>query len=162
MLINDHEAATAQILGLSNDLMPTRSSGRGFGEPRTDFGPAIPLVSDAVEAGLPRHALRHVAEWLSGGDAARVASLEWGIVPKATLERRGLKLSVAESERTERVARLIVHARSTFGSDAPARSFLLSPNDGLDGHTPFDMAETDQGTRRAGEILDALENGRLL
>ena len=32
-------------------------------------------------------ALRHVAEWLAGGDKAKVSALEWGVVPKTTLER---------------------------------------------------------------------------
>jgi putative toxin-antitoxin system antitoxin component (TIGR02293 family) len=124
--------------------------------------PSPVLIEEAVEKGLPRHALRHVAEQIAGADKARIASLEWSIVPKTTLERRTDQLSPVESERTERVARLFVHARRALGTEAEARDFMTTPHPQLDGRTPVDAARTDLSTRRAEQILNALEYGLAL
>ena len=121
--------------------------------------PSPVLIEKAVEKGLPRLALRHVAEQIVGADKAKVSSLEWTIVPKTTLERREAQLSPVESERTERVARIFVHARRALGSEAEARAFMIAPHPELDGRTPVDAARTDLGTRRTEQILNALEYG---
>ena len=120
------------------------------------------LIEKAVERGLPRQALRHVAEWLTGGDKAKASSLEWGVVPKTTLERRETQLSPQESERTERVARLFVHARRALGTEVEAREFMTTPHPQLDERSPVDAARTDLGARRTEQILNALEYGLAL
>lgn len=141
---------------------------KGHAARRADFGkeavpsPSPVLIEKAVEQGLPRNALRHVAECLAGGDKARVSSLEWGVVPKTTLERREKRLSPQESERTERVARLFVHARRALGTGAEAREFMTTPHPQLDGRSPIDVSKTDLGTRRTEQILNALEYGLAL
>lgn len=117
------------------------------------------FIEKAVEGGLPRQALRHVAELLAGGDVKKTAALELAVVPKTTLERRERKLSTQESERTERIARLFVHARRALGTDAEAREFMSSPHPELDGRTPIEVARTDLGTRRTERILTAIEYG---
>ena len=124
--------------------------------------PSPVLIEKAVELGLPRKALRHVAEWLAGGDRTKVSRLEWGVVPKTTLERREKRLSPEESERTERVARLFVHARRALGTAAEAREFMTTPHPQLEGRSPVDAARTDLGTRRTEQILNALEYGLAL
>jgi putative toxin-antitoxin system antitoxin component (TIGR02293 family) len=124
--------------------------------------PTAVFIEKAVERGLPRTTLRHVAEWLAGGDKARVSSLEWGVVPKTTLERRETQLSPAESEKTERVARLSVHARRALGTEAEARAFMTTPHPELDGRSPLGAARTDLGTSRVEQILTALEYGLAL
>jgi putative toxin-antitoxin system antitoxin component (TIGR02293 family) len=129
---------------------------------RTVSLPSPALIEKAVERGLPRQALRHVAESLAGGDKARAASLEWGVVPKTTLERRMTQLSPQESERTERVARLFVHARRALGTEAEAREFMTSPHPALEGRSPVDAARSDLGTRRTEQVLNALEYGLAL
>ena len=121
--------------------------------------PSVAYIEQAVEAGLPRAALRRLSELLAGGDRAKIAGLEWDVVPKTTLERRKSKLSTEESERTERIARLFVHARRALGTEAEAREFMTAPHSELDGRTPFDAARTDLGARRAERILNALEYG---
>jgi len=117
------------------------------------------LIEQAVEHGLPRRALRHVAEHLAGGDKAKVATLEWAIVPKTTLERRITHLSPQESERTERLARLFVYATRALGTPDEAREFMLTAHPMLDGRSPFDATKTDLGTRRTEHVLHALEYG---
>jgi putative toxin-antitoxin system antitoxin component (TIGR02293 family) len=137
----------------------------GLGEPQppklTGASTSV-LIEQRVEQGLPRTALRCVAEWLAGGDKAKVSALEWGVVPKTTLERRATQLSPQESERTERVARLVVHASRALGSEAEAREFMTTPHPELDGRSPFDVAKTDLGTRRAEHLLTAIEYGLAL
>ena len=120
------------------------------------------LIEKAVARGLPRNALRNVAEWLAGDDKAKISSLEWGVVPKTTLERREKQLSPRESERTERVARLFVHARRALGTEVEAREFMTTPHPQLDGRSPIEAARTDLGTRRTEQILNALEYGLAL
>jgi putative toxin-antitoxin system antitoxin component (TIGR02293 family) len=124
--------------------------------------PSSVFIEKAVEKGLPRQALRHVAEWLAGGDKTKVSALEWGVVPKTTLERRETKLSPQESERTERIARLFVQARRALGTEAEAREFMTTSHPELDGRSPIDAAKTDLGTRRTEQLLTALEYGLAL
>ena len=126
---------------------------------KTYLTPSVAYIEQAVEAGLPRVALRRLVELLAGGDRSKIASLEWDVVPKTTLERRKSKLSTEESERTERIARLFVHARRALGTEAEACEFMTTPHPELDGRTPFDAAKTDLGARRAESILNALEYG---
>lgn len=142
---------------------PGRGKARPASAPAWQVSPPSPaLIEKAVALGLPRAALRHVAESLAGGDAAKIARLEWGVVPKTTLERRERQLSPEESERTERVARLFVHARRALGTEAEARAFMTTPHPRLDGRSPVEASRTDLGTRRAEEILNALEYGLAL
>ena len=141
---------------------PVKTSGNGNERGLRDSGlsrPSSVLIEKAVEMGLPRTALRHVAEWLAGDDKAKIAPFEWAVVPKTTLERRGTKLSPQESERTERIARLFVHARRALGTAAEAREFMTTPHPELEKRTPIDAAKTDLGTRRTERLLTALEYG---
>lgn len=121
--------------------------------------PSHVFIEKAVESGLPRKALRHIAELIAGDDKTRVSAVEWGVVPKTTLERRESKLSPQESERTERVARIFVHARRALGTEAEAREFMTTPHPELDGRSPIDAVKTDLGARRTEQILNALEYG---
>ncbi len=121
--------------------------------------PSSVLIEKAVEAGLPRTALRHVAEWLAGDEKTKIAVFEWGVVPKTTLDRRDTRLSSQESERTERIARLFVHARRALGTAAEAREFMTTPHPELERRTPIDAAKTDLGTRRTERLLSAIEYG---
>ena len=124
--------------------------------------PSSTFIEKAVSSGLPRNALRHVAEALAGSDKSRVSALESDVIPKTTLDRRTSRLSVGESERTERIARLLVHARRALGTDEEAREFMTTPHPELDGRKPLEVATTDLGTRRAEAILNALEYGLAL
>jgi putative toxin-antitoxin system antitoxin component (TIGR02293 family) len=131
----------------------------GHSQFKSHLAPSALYIGQAVEAGLPRVALRRLVELLAGGDKSKISDLEWDVVPKTTLERRKSKLSTEESERTERIARLFVHARRALGAEAEAREFMTTPHPELDGRTPFDAAKTDLGARRVEAILNALEYG---
>lgn len=144
MLTNYDAVAVAEVMGLAL------------------ASPSPVLIEKAVENGLPRSALRRVAEQLAGGDKSRVSALEWGVVPKTTLERRETQLSPQESERTERVARLFVQARRALGTADEAREFMTTRHPELNGRSPIEGARTDLGARRVEQILNALEYGLAL
>ncbi|MBV8184981.1 MAG: DUF2384 domain-containing protein [Hyphomicrobiales bacterium] len=128
--------------------------------PKVVSFPSAVLIEKAIEGGLPRKVLRRVAEAIAGQDKAKMTALEYGVVPKTTLQRRkGRKLTLHESEQTERVARLFVHARRALGTEAEAREFMTASHPELDGRTPIDAAKSDLGTLRAEQILNALEYG---
>ncbi len=144
---------------------PAASGAPGGRRSEAEGDPSAPsstLIERAVEQGLPRTALRHLAEQLAGDDGSKIAALEWGVVPKTTLERRDARLSPGESERTERIARLFVHARRALGTEVEAREFMTTAHPELDGRRPLDAAMTDLGTRRAEQILTVLEYGLAL
>ncbi len=165
----DVDPGSVRIVDVRTKDASSRSGGVEFGGRRAPVAanarmrlPSPVLIEKAVENGLPRLVLRHVAERIAGADRAKISPLEWHIVPKTTLERRERQLSPLESERTERVARIFVHASRALGSEAEARAFLTAPHPGLDGRAPIDAARTDLGTRRIEQILNALEYGLAL
>jgi len=155
-------AVVTQQLQAIADTPRTTATARRRSQDQAAPAPSPLLIEKAVESGLPRAALRHVAERIAGSDPARIAALEWGVVPKTTLERRGTRLSPQESERTERLARLFVHARRALGTEAEAREFMIEAHPELGGRSPIEAARTDLGTRRAEQILNALEYGLAL
>ena len=121
--------------------------------------PSPVLIEKAVESGLPAQIppTRCASDRRRRQDEGLSPRAERG--PQATLERRESKLSPQESERTERIARLFVHARRALGTEAEAREFMTTPHPELDRRSPIEAAKTDLGTRRAEQILNALEYG---
>ena len=80
------------------------------------------------------------------------------IVPESTLKRR-TRLSHAESERTERFARVIAAAEHTWSDREDARDWLTKPHPELGRRTPLESALTELGARRVEELLDRLFYG---
>src|SRR6201993_1979692 len=100
-------------------------------------------LEETVSHGLPKRALRLTAErvYPSPGAARRVM---FCIGPEATLNRR-TRLSAAESERTERLARVIAAAEHTWNDREDAREWLTKPHPELGKRTPFESAMTELG-----------------
>ena len=156
MLANYDAAAVAEVMGI--ELRRPRGD-----KAKLVSWPSTVFIEKAIESGLPRKVLRRVAERIAGEDKAKVSALEFDVVPKTTLQRReGRKLTLHESEQTERVARLFVHARRALGTEAEAREFMMASHAELGGRTPIDAAKTDLGTLRAEQILNAIEYGLAL
>jgi putative toxin-antitoxin system antitoxin component (TIGR02293 family) len=105
-----------------------------------------------VKHGLPKSALRVVASRLRT-DTHATSQLMYRIVPKATYKRRKSVLSPAESERTERLARVIATAEYVWDDPDEARQFLQTPHSLLEKQTPCDAAMTELGARQVEEIL---------
>lgn len=110
-----------------------------------------------VEAGLPRasleRAVRHVTD-----DGRAATELKYRIVAKTTLGRRSGRLSLAESERLERLARLVALAEEVWEGPELAREFLTSPQPQLGGAAPLDLVRSDVGARQVEQLLWSLEH----
>lgn len=124
------------------------------------LGRTIRSIGDlegTIERGLPRRALRATVERIfpARGDARRAI---FRVIPEATYKRR-TRLSPAESERTERLARVIAAAEHAWGNRDDAREWLTHPHPELGGRTPLESALTELGARRAEDLLDRLYYG---
>lgn len=105
----------------------------------------------AVEDGLPVQTLDEVTAHIGARD------LKYRIVPKATLHRRKTKLSPSESERVERLARVIALAEQVWEDEGLAREFLMSAQTRLGGMRPVDMARSELGARQVEDLLWEME-----
>lgn len=110
-----------------------------------------------VRAGLPKRSLQLVALRVVEPGAS-VTAFVYSVVPPATFKRRS-KLSVEESERTERLARVIALAESLFDDPQEARAFLNRAHPLLDGESPLNAARTELGARRVERLLLDVEHG---
>ncbi len=80
------------------------------------------------------------------------------VVPEATYKRRS-RLTVVESERTERLARVIATAESVWGDAEDAKIWLNTAHPELEGQLPLEAAFFELGARRVEELLARLEYG---
>jgi len=119
---------------------------------------SLAALADAISKGLPKAALRQTVSHIFE-DRAEQRQLMNRIVPEATFKRRRDRLSMAESERTERVARVIASAEFVWGDRSDARRFMITPHPALGARTPLDAALTELGARHVEEILDKIFHG---
>lgn len=114
-------------------------------------------LEKTISLGLPKQALRITVErvYLGAGEARRAM---FRIVPEATFKRR-TRLSHDESERTERLARMIAAAEHVWNDREDAREWLTKPHPELGKRTPLESAATELGARRVEELLDRLFYG---
>ncbi len=119
---------------------------------------SVSALNEAVSQGLPKAALRQTAVRVYEGKAEQ-RQLMNRIVPEATFKRRRDRLSAAESERTERIARVMANAEYVWGSREDARLFVTTPHPALRGKTPLEVSMTELGARQAEEILDKIFHG---
>jgi putative toxin-antitoxin system antitoxin component (TIGR02293 family) len=115
-------------------------------------------LSDAVSKGLPKAALRQTAARIFE-DRAEQRQLMNRIVPEATFKRRRDRLSASESERTERIARVMAYTEYVWSNRADARRFMNTSHPALQGRTPLDTALSELGARQVEEILDQIFHG---
>lgn len=114
-------------------------------------------LAEQVAAGLPKAALRHAAQriWREPKAATQFV---YRVVPEATYKRRS-RLSPAESERTERLARVIASAEQVWGDKEQAHAWLKMPHPELDGKSPLECSFSELGARVVEELLDRLYFG---
>lgn len=108
-----------------------------------------------VAAGLPKGALKVCIERI-GRDAGERRALLGRVAPDTTCKRRRDRLSAAESEKTERLARVYATARHVWGRDEDALAFLHSPHVMLGGRSPLEVSRTELGARRVETLLGGL------
>ncbi len=84
------------------------------------------------------------------------------VIPLRTLQHRRSrreKLSVEESDRVLRVARLLSQAESVYGSRDRALAWLRRSHPRLSNRTPLEMSRTDTGSRIVEEMLIQIDEG---
>lgn len=119
---------------------------------------SLAALTDAVAEGLPKAALRQTASRIFTGKTEQKHLMN-RIVPEATFKRRRDRLSASESERTERMARVVANAEYVWGDRADARRFLTTPHPALRSRTPIDAAITELGARQVEELLGKIFHG---
>ena len=114
-------------------------------------------LEKTISRGLPKRALRITVErvYSSAGDVRRAM---FRIVPEATFKRRA-RLSPAESERTERLARVIAAAEHAWNDRNDAREWLTKPHSELGRRTPLESAMTELGARQVEDLVERLFYG---
>jgi len=119
---------------------------------------SLAALNDAVAQGLPKTALRQTASRIFPGKIEQRLLMN-RIVPEATFKRRRDRLSAAESERTERIARVMANAEYVWDDREEARRFLTTPHPALRHKTPVDAAMTELGARQVEELLGQIFHG---
>lgn len=110
-----------------------------------------------VEQGLPKSSLTRVVRRVSV-KKGEGGGLLFKVVPEATFKRR-VRLTPRESERTERLARVIASAEYVWGDRTEAREWLHAPHPELEGKAPIEAALTELGARRVESVLDKILYG---
>jgi putative toxin-antitoxin system antitoxin component (TIGR02293 family) len=113
-------------------------------------------LQQLVCAGLPIRALNRTAEYI-GTTPREVAHLKDRLVPPATRKRRKSVLKMNESERVERLARVMAVAEEVWEDRESAREFLRTPHPLLGDRPPLELAGTELGARQVEELLRDLE-----
>lgn len=84
------------------------------------------------------------------------------VIPPRTFEHRLQRtepLSRDESERAVRVADLVVLSEQVLGSQEAAMSWLRKALKRFGGHSPLEMAQTEQGARLVETMLTQIDEG---
>ena len=114
-------------------------------------------LSLKVDQGLPKSSLTRVVRrvCVNKGEGGRLLVK---VIPEATFKRR-VRLPPRESERTERLARVIASAEFVWGNRTDAREWLNAPHPELEGKPPLEAALTELGARRVENVLDKILYG---
>ncbi|AHG93564.1 Conserved hypothetical protein CHP02293 (plasmid) [Gemmatirosa kalamazoonensis] len=142
--------------------------------------PAVALVDDiavarAVERGLPLAALRRLTTPDPADGGLTPDEIERLVIPRRTLTKRRARrqpLSLEESNRLVRLARVLATAVEAFGGDPAtaddertreatrrAARWLRRPSPALDGETPLGLCTTDAGARIVEDELGRIAFG---
>jgi putative toxin-antitoxin system antitoxin component (TIGR02293 family) len=108
-------------------------------------------IADAVESGLPKQSLERVVERAGIQGPARQKLMQ-RVVPAATYKRRQ-RLKLVESEKTERLARVIALAELLWDDDVEAKRFLATPHPELGRRKPIEAGLTELGARQVEDLV---------
>lgn len=116
-------------------------------------------LATSIRAGLPVTTIDVLARRLTmhRTDVAKRLG-----IPQRTLTRRlsqHARLTIDESDRAARMARIIALAVEVLGANERASSWLRTPNRALRGKAPIDEIGTDPGYRNVEDILYAIAYG---
>lgn len=111
-----------------------------------------------VENGLPLATL----DEFSAYSGIPVKSLLEVVIPPRTLKHRRERkepLSIDESDRLARVAKMYELAVKVFGAVKDGREWLTHPIDRFEERTALQMLRTEAGARRVEELLYQIDEG---
>ena len=114
-------------------------------------------MARAVELGFPVDAIDELRK--TGVTDREIGSL---IIKPRTLSHRRAKrsrLTVEESDRAARVARIVALARKTFANRDKADRWLHKELSALDGRRPMDLIRTHAGARIVEDLLTGIAWG---
>ncbi len=146
------EFAPDPALGFGPSLLARIAEVLGFrAVPKSEVALAV-----LARTGLATSVLRHIAAaGMRGEDLAF-------IIPPRTLSHRiarNARLSVEESDRALRLARIIALADITFGEHARALDWLRLPKKQFRGLSALEMVRTEAGARLVEELLTRVDEG---
>ena len=121
----------------------------GFAESAIAFDPTSARVKPAALTDLARH----------GYSDEEIFTL---VVPKRTLARRRAAdepLTVEETDKALRLARIAVQAERVFGEPEKAHRWLRKAKRELKGETPLAYLASEAGARVVEEMLHRIEHG---
>lgn len=110
-----------------------------------------------VEAGLPTQVIEALRR--SGLADDEIYSL---ILPRRTLSHRVARrepLSLEESDRVVRLARIAAYGKGVFGEPERFWRWFRAPKRQFDGRSPLSLLTTDAGARVVEEMLVAIDEG---
>lgn len=84
------------------------------------------------------------------------------VIPARTLARRKAKgepLTIEETERALRFARIAAETNRVFANPTKAARWLRKPNRALNKQTPLSLLETETGARAVEELLGQIDHG---
>jgi putative toxin-antitoxin system antitoxin component (TIGR02293 family) len=112
-----------------------------------------------VRAGLPASTITLLATTLSMQRSQVAERLN---IPARTLSRRlanNSPLTLDESDRTLRMARVVALANEVLGAEDKAQRWMAAPNRALGGKKPFDQLDTEMGVHSVEEVLQRIAYG---
>jgi putative toxin-antitoxin system antitoxin component (TIGR02293 family) len=84
------------------------------------------------------------------------------VAPRRTLDRRRKNeelLTLAESDRVQRLERVVAEAFRVFSDEEKANRWLRKPNRALEKAVPIELLESETGAQVVEEMLVAIEYG---
>jgi putative toxin-antitoxin system antitoxin component (TIGR02293 family) len=109
----------------------------------------------AVNAALPKRSLVLLSARLYRDDRD-AGAFKFKVIPLATWKRRAKRLSRQESERIERLARVLADAEYVLDNRDAARQWMDAPQRELDSKIPLEAAQKEIGARRVEAVLSKL------
>ncbi len=114
-------------------------------------------VTKLVHQGLPNGVAKFfVARGMTADEFHKI------VIPARTLKHRkakAMRLSLDESDKAARAARILAFAEVAFGDLAKALSWMRKPKKRFDGQAPMAMLRTEAGARLVEEELIQVDEG---
>ncbi len=152
------EPIKSRIKGLGNDRTAWLSRERTTFSHLIDYS-GLPTDMELVKLVHNRLQVTVIDRLLAAGVTKQEVSL---IAPPRTLAHRRAndeRLTVEESDRAVRMARVVAQTDSVFGNQEKAMSWLRRSLKRFEGRTPIEMLATDVGSRLVEEALVQIDEG---